>query len=100
MKVPILSLTKEQVGEIDVPRVFETPIRPDVIQRAVVAQQTKRLQPQGRDPMAGKRTTAISKGTGHGQARVPRLKQGNRAAFGVSIVGGHQAFPPSLRRKW
>jgi large subunit ribosomal protein L4e len=99
MKVPILSLTKEQVGEIDVPRVFETPIRPDVIQRAVVAQQTKRLQPQGRDPMAGKRTTAISKGTGHGQARVPRLKQGNRAAFGVSIVGGHQAFPPLSEKK-
>lgn len=94
MKVPVLNLTKEQVGEVEVPKVFKTPIRPDVIKRAVIAQQTRRFQPQGRDPMAGKRTTAISKGTGLGLSRVPRLKQGNRAAFGVSIVGGHQAFPP------
>jgi large subunit ribosomal protein L4e len=94
MKIPVLSLAREQVGEVEVPKIFETPIRPDVIKRAVIAQQTRKLQPQGRDPMAGKRTTAISKGTGHGQSRVPRLKQGNRAAFGVSIVGGHQAFPP------
>jgi large subunit ribosomal protein L4e len=27
-------------------------------------------------------------------SRVPRLKGSSRAAFGVSIVGGHQAFPP------
>jgi large subunit ribosomal protein L4e len=44
--------------------------------------------------MAGKRTTAESRGTGHGIARVPRLKGSSRAAFGVSIVGGHAAFPP------
>lgn len=48
--------------------------------------------------MAGKRTTAESKGVGLGIARVPRIKSGMRAAFGVSIVGGHQAFPPRAEK--
>ena len=94
MKVPVLNLKNEKIDEVEVPKVFETPVRHDVIKRAVLALQSTRFQPQGRDPMAGKRTTAESMGTGHGIARVPRLKSGRRAAFGVSIVGGHAAFPP------
>ena len=49
--------------------------------------------------MAGKRTSAESRGVGLGIARVPRLKSGQRAAFGVSIVGGHQAFPPRSEKR-
>jgi large subunit ribosomal protein L4e len=94
MKVPVINLQNEKIGEIEVPKVFSTPVRHDVIKRAVIALQSTRFQPQGRDPMAGKHTTAESRGTGHGIARVPRLKGGSRAAFGVSIVGGHAAFPP------
>ncbi len=94
MKVPVVNLQNEKTGEVDVPQVFSTPVRHDVIRRAVIALQSTRFQPQGRDPMAGKRTTAESRGTGHGMARVPRLKGSSRAAFGVSIVGGHMAFPP------
>ena len=94
MKLPIINLENEKIDEIERPTVFDTPVRHDVIKRAVIALQSKRFQPQGRDPMAGKRTTAESRGVGHGMARVPRLKGSSRAAFGVSIVGGHQAFPP------
>ena len=94
MKVPVVNLQNENTGEVEVPKVFSTPVRHDVIKRAVIALQSTRFQPQGRDPMAGKRTTAESRGTGHGIARVPRLKGSSRAAFGVSIVGGHAAFPP------
>jgi large subunit ribosomal protein L4e len=94
VKVPIVNLQNKKTGEVEVPKVFTTPVRHDVIKRAVIALQSTRFQPQGRDPMAGKRTTAESRGTGHGIARVPRLKGSSRAAFGVSIVGGHAAFPP------
>ena len=94
MKVQVVNLQNENTGEVTVPKVFSTPVRHDVIKRAVIALQSTRFQPQGRDPMAGKRTTAESRGTGHGIARVPRLKGSSRAAFGVSIVGGHAAFPP------
>jgi large subunit ribosomal protein L4e len=98
MKVPVLSIKNEKISEVDLPSVFETPVRHDVIKRAVVSLQTTRFQPQGRDSMAGKRTTAESRGTGHGIARVPRLKESSRAAFGVSTVGGHQAFPPTSEK--
>ncbi len=94
MKVPVINLQNEKTGEVELPKVFGTPVRHDVIKKAVIALQSTRFQPQGRDPMAGKHTTAESRGTGYGIARVPRLKGSSRAAFGVSIVGGHAAFPP------
>lgn len=99
MSVPVVNAENERVEDVGLPKVFETPYRPDVIKRAVIAQQSHGFQPQGRDPMAGKRTTAESKGVGLGIARVPRLKEGMRAAFGVSIVGGHQAFPPRSEKR-
>jgi large subunit ribosomal protein L4e len=99
MKIPVFNLQKEKTNEIELPKVFNTPVRHDVIKRAVVSLQSRRFQSQGRDAMAGKRTTAESRGTGHGIARVPRLRGSNRAAFGVSIVGGHASFPPISKKK-
>jgi len=98
MSVPVYSLENEKAGEVELPRIFSTPVRPDVIKKAVIAQQSHGFQPQGRDPMAGKRTTAESWGTGRGMSRVPRLRGSSRAAFGVSIVGGHAAFPPKSEK--
>jgi large subunit ribosomal protein L4e len=94
MKIPVLSITNEKIDEIDLPKIFETPIKPEVVRRAVIAQQSHDFQPQGRDPLAGKRNTALSRGTGHGQARLPRLKQSGKADFAVQAVGGHLSTPP------
>src|SRR5512141_196456 len=86
-------------GKITLPEVFTTPLRPDVIKRAVLAIQSNRIQPQGRDPMAGKRTTAESRGTGSAIARVPRIKGGSgRAAFAPSTVKGRQPHPPRAEK--
>jgi large subunit ribosomal protein L4e len=96
----VFDLQGKATGKINLPQVFSTPIRPDVIKRAVLAIQSNRLQPQGRDPMAGKRTTAESRGTGMGIARVPRIKGGSgRAAFAPSTVGGRQPHPPKAEKK-
>lgn len=90
----VFDLEGKRVGRIRLPEVFKTTLRPDVIRRAVVAMQSHRYQPQGRDVMAGKRTTAESWGVGHGMARVPRLKESRRAAFAPGTVGGRAAHPP------
>lgn len=91
---------KAATEKIKLPTVFSTPIRSDVIKRAVMAAQANRLQPQGRDPMAGKRTTAESRGTGMAIARVPRVKGGGgRAKFAPSTVGGRQPHPPTSQKK-
>ena len=96
----VFDLKGKAVGKVKLPSVFKTALRPDVVKRAVVALQSRRFQAQGRDPMAGKRTTAESRGVGLGIARVPRLKSGGgRAAFGVGMVGGHGAFPPRSEKK-
>ena len=96
----IFDLQGKTVGKIKIPTVFQTPLRPSVIKRGVVALQSHRYQPQGRDPLAGKRRSVESLGAGHGVARVPRLKGGGqRAAFGVGIVKGRQAFPPVAQKK-
>jgi large subunit ribosomal protein L4e len=96
----VFNLEGKSVGKIELPPVFTTPLRPDVIKRAVLAIQSSRRQPQGRDYMAGKRTTAESRGTGSGISRVPRLKGGGgRAAFAPGTVGGRLAFPPTPKKK-
>ncbi len=96
----IFDLQGKAIGKTKIPTVFKTPLRPDVIKRGVVALQSHRYQPQGRDPLAGKRRSVESLGAGHGIARVPRLKGGGqRAAFGVGIVKGRQAFPPVAQKK-
>lgn len=96
----VFNLEGKTVGKIDLPPVFATPLRQDVIKRAVLAIQSNRLQPQGRDPMAGKRTTAESRGTGQGMARVPRRKGGaGKAAFAPGTVSGRQGHPPMSEKK-
>jgi large subunit ribosomal protein L4e len=98
--VKIFDLQGKPIGKATLPDVFATPLRPDVIKRAVLAIQSSRLQPQGRDPMAGKRTSAESRGTGLGIARIPRVKGGEgRAAFAPGTVGGRQPHPPTSEKK-
>ena len=94
----IFDLQGKATGKITLPNVFSTPLRPDVIKRAVLAIQSNRLQPQGRDPMAGKKTTAESRGTGSATARVPRTKGSGRAAFAPSTVKGRQPHPPKAEK--
>ena len=96
----IFDLQGKPTGKTTLPNIFSTPLRPDVIKRAVLAIQSSRLQPQGRDPMAGKRTTAESRGTGSGTARIPRIKGGSgRAAFAPGTVKGRQPHPPRAEKK-
>jgi large subunit ribosomal protein L4e len=96
----IFDLHGKATGKITLPEVFSTPLRPDVIKRAVLAIQSNRRQPQGRDLMAGKKTTAESRGTGSATARVPRIKSGSgRAAFAPSTVKGRQPHPPKAEKR-
>jgi large subunit ribosomal protein L4e len=85
-------------GEISLPSVFETRLRLDVIRKASIAEQSHQFQPQGRNLMAGKRTTAESFGVGRGISRVPRIgghgPLSGTAAFAPGTMGGRSAFPP------
>ncbi|MEM4251438.1 MAG: 50S ribosomal protein L4 [Candidatus Bathyarchaeia archaeon] len=102
--VGVYDLEGNEKARLTLPRVFQTEFRPDIIRRSVVALQTHRLQPKGRDPMAGKRTTAESFGVGRDLARVPRVKgerhpKAGSAAFAPSTVGGRITHPPNPRKR-
>lgn len=93
MKVNVYSMEGEVKEEMELPAIFNEEYRPDLIKRAVISSQTARVQPWGNDPMAGKRTSAKGWGSGRGAARVPRIKNGARAAFVPMAIGGRQAHP-------
>ncbi|WP_336343495.1 50S ribosomal protein L4 [Halalkalicoccus ordinarius] len=96
MQAKTIDLDGNEAGEIDLPEVFETTYRPDLIKRAVLAAQANRTQDYGSDPFAGKRTSAESLGTGRGMARVPRSNgQGRRVP---QAVGGRRAHPPKAEK--
>ncbi|RLE94944.1 MAG: 50S ribosomal protein L4 [Thermoprotei archaeon] len=98
MKIPVYDLEGKVVEEIERPKIFDIPLRIDVIRRDFLSAFTARVQPQGRDPMAGKRTTAESWGVGYGVARVPRIKGSSRAAFAPMTVKGRRAHPPVVEK--
>jgi len=96
----IFNLDGKAVEKLKVPKVFKTPLRRDVIKRAVITLQSHRFQPQGRDPLAGKRRSVESLGAGFGISRFPRLKGGSqKATYAVGTVGGRQANPPVVEKK-
>ncbi len=94
---------KASKESVDLPLQFDTPYRPDVIKRAVLAVQSRRFQPHGVDELAGKKNTAQSWQTGHGRSRIPRIKgsgtsAANKAGFAPGTVGGRVAHPPEARK--
>ena len=97
MIAKVYALDGSEKGEVELPPVFETEYRPDLIRRAFLSAFTARLQPKGVDPMAGKRTSAKSIGKGHGMARVRRTREG-RAAFVPQAVGGRRCHPPKVEK--
>ena len=92
MEATLRNLDGSPAGEIDLPTVFDTPYRPDLIGQAVLAARANRTQPHGADPFAGKRTPAESLGSGRGMAHVPR--QDGRARRVPQAVKGRRAHPP------
>ncbi len=94
MKANIIDLSGNASGQVELPPVFDEEYRPDLIKRAVLAAQANRLQPYGPHFYAGMNTSAQSWGPGHGVSRVPRLKNGRKAAGIPMAVGGRRSHPP------
>jgi large subunit ribosomal protein L4e len=96
MNATVHDLDGEDAGEVDLPEIFETPFRPDLIRTAVQAAQANRKQDYGSDEYAGLRTPAESFGSGRGMAHVPR--EGGKARRVPQTVGGRPAHPPKAEK--
>jgi large subunit ribosomal protein L4e len=96
MQATIYDLDGDDVDDVDVPAVFETTVRPDLIGRAVRAAQANRKQDYGSDEYAGLRTPAESHGSGRGMAHVPR--ENGQARRVPQAVSGRRAHPPKAEK--
>lgn len=100
VKVSVYDIDGSSSEKIDLPEVFQTPYRPDVIRKSFNVLRSNKRQPYGSDPYAGTKHATASVGKGRGMSRVPRLTQGRRAALAPGVVGGRRAHPPRSDRNW
>jgi large subunit ribosomal protein L4e len=102
MMVGVYDLKGKKVSAIELPKVFDTEVRGDLIKRAVISLQSHRLQAYGPNWFSGKDTSAFSFGTGRGLSKIPRVTGGGPARGRGSIVpqavGGRRAHPPVTER--
>jgi large subunit ribosomal protein L4e len=102
-----------QSGEAKLPKIFNTPVKPKVIKRAVLAIQANTRQPYGTNPLAGKRSSAHYHASRHYRftmmnremARISRIHgkvgyMANRARIVPQAVKGRRAHPPKADKKW
>jgi len=99
-KVNVYGTDGKATSQIELPSVFNTPYRPDIIKKSFNVLRSNKRQPYGSDPIAGCRHATASAGKGRGMSRVPRLSQGRRGALAPCTVGGRRAHPPKAERNW
>ncbi|MGC8547467.1 MAG: 50S ribosomal protein L4 [Candidatus Micrarchaeia archaeon] len=111
MEADVYNIDGSVSGKVPLPSVFETHFNKDNVLRALLAEQSKEYQPQGRDPLAGLRTSAVYVGrygvyrTGRhmGIAIRPRQKLAKGAMGEVrripSARKGRRAHPAKVEKK-
>ena len=113
MKASVYDIKGKKVREINMPKQFDTPVRKDIIRRAVVAIRKNKVQPYGHKKLAGRMSSAKFRSTrtgyGHsynwGIARLPRLmvRGGRRVGRVMNVphaVGGPRAHGPKTEKIW
>ncbi len=109
-KVPVYDLDGKQAKEIELPEAFSTPVRFDLIKRAMLSIQSANRQPYATDAMAGKRSSAHY----HGERATRYSMMNKEMARGSRIhnqgflnltlriaphaVKGRSAHPPKLEK--
>lgn len=97
-------------GEADLPKVFQTPYRPDLIRKSVLCLNSALRQPHSPDPLSGLKTSGDYFGSrrrsyrqtiNRGMTRLPRVKSGGGGLGRVVRIpqakGGRKAHPPKNR---
>lgn len=105
MKTTVYTTIGTKEGEVELPQIFSTPFRRELIHKAFTNLTSHKFQPQGRHPTAGQDVVADSNDppTGQGVARVARSTGGGGGRQGqgaevASTRGGRQAHPPIVEK--
>ena len=105
MKTTAYTTTGTKDVEVELPLIFSTPFRKELIHKAFTNLTSHKFQRQGRKPMAGMDVVADSNDppTGQGVSRVARMQGGGGGRQGqgaevASTRGGRQAHPPIVEK--
>lgn len=99
MKATVTGIDGKAAGSVELPAVFDTPYRPEVIHKVYVNLTSHTYQRQGRYPGAGENVSAESRNTGLGIARLARARgegfpRAGQAAGVAGVRHGRVAHPP------
>ena len=105
MKVDTILLDGKKDEQIELPNIFETDVKKDVIRKAYISLESHGFQKHSTKPTAGQDVVADSNDppTGRGISRVARMKGGGGGRQGqagevASTRGGRQAHPPKAEK--
>ncbi|KAH0789875.1 ribosomal protein [Histomonas meleagridis] len=103
--VNVYNIKGEKSSTAALPKVFDTPVRADLVASVYKDLAKNLMQPHGTSPKAGIRPSAASWGTGRAKARVPRVNgsgsnRNGQAAYANFARGGHRFGPPKLTYRW
>jgi large subunit ribosomal protein L4e len=105
MKVSTFTINGTKENEIELPLVFSTSFRKDLISKSFTNLNSHKFQPQGRRPTAGMDVVARSNDppTGQGVSRIAKMRGGGGGRQGqaggvASVRGGRQAHPPKVQK--
>jgi large subunit ribosomal protein L4e len=104
MKVSLKDLRGKEIESLELPSVFNTPFRPEIIRKVYVNVLSTKFQPQGRYPAAGEIVSAESRNTGQGIARIARARgegfqRAGQAAGVAGVRSGRLTHPPVSWKK-
>lgn len=104
MKINLKDLRGKEIESLELPSVFNTPFRPDIIKKVYVNVLSTKFQPQGKYPAAGEIVSAESRNTGLGIARIARARgegfpRAGQAAGVAGVRSGRIAHPPVSWKK-
>jgi large subunit ribosomal protein L4e len=112
--VSVFDVNGKEIEKIELPKVFSTPVREDLILRAFLAIQSHKRQPYGPNELSGLRTSAHYHGERHSRytmmnreiARHQRLHGKTvpqlfwQARIAPQTKGGRPAHPPLPEKNW
>ena len=105
MKVSTYTMDGTKGDEVELPLVFTTSFRKDLIKKSFINLTSHKFQPQGRRPTAGMDVVARSNDppTGQGISRIAKMRGGGGGRQGqaggvASVRGGRQAHPPIVKK--
>ena len=105
MKISTLTINGTKEDEMELPLIFSTPYRRDLIAKSFTNLNSHKFQPQGRHPTAGMDVVARSNDppTGQGRSRIAKMRGGGGGRQGeaggvASVRGGRQAHPPKVQK--